>query len=137
MCVSDVCRADGWRFDHRALVASHRRASTRNFLEAFRHSQMYEVFVTERLQLAANNWVTKDAFEAKIVSRDVANRRSKQIKNLVSVGAKGVSKGVAMLQRAGHSVKVGAICCSGSACTSQSMICSLIPIKVEQCPQLN
>ena len=67
---------------------------------------MYEVFITERLQLAANNWATSDAFEAKVVSRAVTGKRSKQIKQIVSVGAKGVSKGVAMLQRAGHSVKV-------------------------------
>lgn len=101
------CRAYGWRFHHAALVESHRRQSTRAFLDAFRHSQMYEVFITERLQLAATGYDTRDTFEGKVVEREAATRRTKQIKQIVSVGAKGVSKGVAMLQRAGHSVKAG------------------------------
>ncbi len=32
----------------------------------FRHSQMFEVFITERLQMAADDYKTTDAFEAKV-----------------------------------------------------------------------
>ncbi|KAK9791805.1 hypothetical protein WJX73_001133 [Symbiochloris irregularis] len=95
-------RANGWRFHHAGLVASHRRHSTRAFLEAFRHSQMYEVFITQRLALASMGYNTEDTFEVEV---EAASRRGKQIKQIVSVGAKGVSKGKALLQRAGHSVK--------------------------------
>ena len=38
-----LCRAYGYRFDHRGLVLSHKRQLSRAFLESFRHSQMYEV----------------------------------------------------------------------------------------------
>lgn len=108
MPLCDMPRAYGWRFDQRGLVASHRRQSTRAFLEAFRHSQMYEVFITERLHLASRSYATKDAFEARVVAEAAAGRRSKQIKQIVSVGVqKGVSKGVGIMKRARHSVKVG------------------------------
>jgi hypothetical protein len=33
----------------------------------FRHSQMYEVFVQERLELATKQYETDDAFEARLV----------------------------------------------------------------------
>ena len=44
-----LCRAYGYRFDHRGLVLSHKRQISRAFLESFRHSQMYEV---SHIQLA-------------------------------------------------------------------------------------
>lgn len=84
-------------------MASHRRHSTRAFLEAFRHSQMYEVFITQRLALAAEGYENGDTFEVEV---EAASKRGKQIKQIVSVGAKGISKGKNLLQRAGHSVKV-------------------------------
>ena len=41
--------ASGLWFDQEAFLASTRSARTRSFLDNFRHSQMFEVFVTERL----------------------------------------------------------------------------------------
>jgi hypothetical protein len=50
----DAIRGSGYVFDHAALVASHRRDErARAFLQQLRQSQMYEVFVQERLAAAA------------------------------------------------------------------------------------
>eukprot|EP00891_Asterochloris_glomerata_P004797 jgi/Astpho2/4797/Aster-00342 len=66
----------GYRFDHAGFVASHRGSEqAQEFLQMFRHSQMFEVFITERLQMAADDYKTTDAFEAKVVQ--LAARRSK------------------------------------------------------------
>ena len=63
-----VNRAHGFRFDHLSFVAAQRRSEkARVFLDHFRHSQMYEVFVTERLALAAHGFRTTDSFEAKVL----------------------------------------------------------------------
>ena len=47
-----LCRAYGYRFDHRALVLSHKRQPTRTFLDYFRHSQMYEVLPWTRTSMS-------------------------------------------------------------------------------------
>ena len=57
----------GYRFDHAGFVASHRGSEqAQEFLQMFRHSQMFEVFITERLQMAADDYKTSDAFETKV-----------------------------------------------------------------------
>ena len=59
-------RAHGWRFDHAAFVASFRSAKTRAFLSHLRESQCYEVFISERLAMAAQGMGAFDAFETKV-----------------------------------------------------------------------
>jgi hypothetical protein len=50
----DAIRGSGYVFDHTGLVASHRRdGRARALLQQLRQSQMYEVFVQERLAMAA------------------------------------------------------------------------------------
>ena len=99
-------RAHGFRFDHLSFVASHRRSErARNFLDLLRHSQMYEVFINERLALAAGGYKTSDAFEAKVSF--VQGRRGKVLGRLVAqAGARGVSNLSAVLQRTSTFVKV-------------------------------
>ncbi|CAD7705142.1 unnamed protein product, partial [Ostreobium quekettii] len=58
----------GYYFDYVSFVASHRRnEQARQFLTLFRHSQMFEMFVQERLQMASKgHFPSDDAFEYKI-----------------------------------------------------------------------
>ncbi|KIY92253.1 hypothetical protein MNEG_15710 [Monoraphidium neglectum] len=54
-CEGDAIRGSGYVFDHAGLVASHRHNDkARAFLHQLRQSQMYEVFVQERLKIAAD-----------------------------------------------------------------------------------
>ncbi|GAB4816726.1 hypothetical protein N2152v2_003772 [Parachlorella kessleri] len=65
----DVLRAHGYAFDQAAFVAQRGTAEVREFLQQFRHSQMFEVFITERLRLAASDGglaACQDGFEAKV-----------------------------------------------------------------------
>lgn len=48
----------------RAFIGGQRR-SAREFLSAMRHSQLFEVFVRERLLLASQGYPTACSFEAK------------------------------------------------------------------------
>ena len=58
------CRAHGWRCDVRAFIGAQRR-SARAFLGLMRNSQLFEVFVRERLLLASQGYPVTCAFEAK------------------------------------------------------------------------
>jgi hypothetical protein len=61
-----LCRAHGHVFDLAAFIAAHRRKDkVASFLQQFRNSQMLEVFITERLKLALEGYVTEDPFELK------------------------------------------------------------------------
>jgi hypothetical protein len=61
------CSAHGYVFDQAAFIAAHKRKDKlAAFLAAFRNSQMLEVFVTERLKLASEGYVTEDPFELKV-----------------------------------------------------------------------
>lgn len=65
MCVP--CRGDGFQFDQLAFVASHgRNDKAQQFASLFRHSQLYEVFINERLKLASQDYKTTDTFECKV-----------------------------------------------------------------------
>jgi hypothetical protein len=46
-------------------VSSFHSAKARRFVEALRQSQCYEVFMSERLLLASQAYITDDPFEAK------------------------------------------------------------------------
>ena len=60
-------RGDGFQFDQLAFVASQgRNEKAQNFARLFRHSQLYEVFVNERLKLASQDYRTSDNFECKV-----------------------------------------------------------------------
>ena len=61
-----ACRAHGWRFDHAAFVASFRSSKTRAFLSHLRESQCFEVFINDRLSMAAEGMASFDAFETKV-----------------------------------------------------------------------
>lgn len=62
-----MCRGDGYEFDHLAFMASHgRNDKAHYFLGLFRHSQLYEVFINERLKLASQEYKTTDTFENKV-----------------------------------------------------------------------
>ena len=62
-----VCRGDGFQFDQLAFVASQgRNEKAQNFARLFRHSQLYEVFINERLKLASQDYSTSDNFECKV-----------------------------------------------------------------------
>ena len=63
-------RACGWRFDVRAFIGAQRR-SAREFLSAMRHSQLFEVFVRERLLLASRGYPAACTFEGKARPRGV------------------------------------------------------------------
>ena len=56
--------AHGWRCDVRAFIGAQRR-SARAFLGLMRHSQLFEMFVRERLLLASQGYPVTCAFEAK------------------------------------------------------------------------
>ena len=89
-------------------MASHRRSEkARTFLDLLRHSQMYEVFINERLALARSGYQTSDAFEAKVSY--LQNNRVKMLGKLVNqaggLGAKGVSNLSAVLHRTSTLVK--------------------------------
>jgi hypothetical protein len=54
-------------FDHAAFIAAQKRKDkVAAFLQQFRNSQMQEVFITERLKLAAEGYVSEDPFELKV-----------------------------------------------------------------------
>ena len=60
-------RGDGFQFDQLAFVASQgRNDKAQTFLRLFRHSQLYEVFINERLKLASQDYKTDDNFESKV-----------------------------------------------------------------------
>lgn len=66
MC-SAICRGDGFQFDQLAFVASQgRNEKAQNFARLFRHSQLFEVFINERLKLASQDYRTPDNFESKV-----------------------------------------------------------------------
>ena len=100
------CRAHGFRFDHLSFVANQRRSEkARNFLDLLRHSQLYEVFINERLALAAAEYKTSDAFEAKV--EYMLSKKGKVLGRLVAqASARGVSNLSAVLQRTSTLVKV-------------------------------
>lgn len=103
--VSLSCRAHGFRFDHLSFVANQRRSEkARNFLDLLRHSQLYEVFINERLALAAADYRTSDAFEAKVDF--VLSKKGKVGRFVAQAGARGVSNISAVLQRTSTLVKV-------------------------------
>eukprot|EP00210_Caulerpa_lentillifera_P007725 g7371.t1 len=57
----------GLVFDHDGFVASHKKKEERLFLNAFRQSQMYEVFIQQRLEMASHKYFPKnDPFESRI-----------------------------------------------------------------------
>lgn len=57
----------GFYFDHAKFVASHRSKSDKVFLDLFRQSQMYEVFIRQRLEMTSLGVYPKDdPFEYKI-----------------------------------------------------------------------
>ena len=71
----------------------------------FGTARLYEVFINERLALAAGGYKTSDAFEAKVSF--VQGRRGKVLGRLVAqAGARGVSNLSAVLQRTSTFVKV-------------------------------
>eukprot|EP01026_Neomeris_dumetosa_P030223 TRINITY_DN2422_c0_g1_i8.p1 TRINITY_DN2422_c0_g1~~TRINITY_DN2422_c0_g1_i8.p1 ORF type:complete len:757 (-),score=106.08 TRINITY_DN2422_c0_g1_i8:540-2810(-) len=75
--------SDHW-FDHDAFIASHKRLShAETFMSHIRHSQLYEVFVQERLQLAANQYRTEDDFEKK-VAREQERLKKRTLSGLVN-----------------------------------------------------
>lgn len=86
-------------------MANQRRSErARHFLDLLRHSQMYEVFINERLALAAGGFKTSDAFEAKVTF--LQNKRGKVLGRFVAqAGAKSVSNLSAVLQRTSTLVK--------------------------------
>ncbi|KXZ56010.1 hypothetical protein GPECTOR_2g1562 [Gonium pectorale] len=49
----DMLRGHGFYFDQPAFVAHRRNDVVRSFLNAMRHSQLYQMFVQERLQMAS------------------------------------------------------------------------------------
>lgn len=67
-----MCRADGWRYDHAALVASHRDPKARALLGRLRDSQGYADFITQRLVLAAKGERASDAFESRVSCARIA-----------------------------------------------------------------
>lgn len=73
-----------------------------------RHSQMYEVFVNERLALAAGGFQSKDSFESKVAY--LAAKKGNVTRRVAQVGVKGVSNIAGMLQRTSTFVKVGSPC---------------------------
>ncbi|GLC43834.1 hypothetical protein PLESTB_000913400 [Pleodorina starrii] len=50
----DMLRGHGYYFDQPAFVAHRRSETVRSFLMAMRHSQLYEMFIQERLEMAAS-----------------------------------------------------------------------------------
>ncbi|EFJ50722.1 hypothetical protein VOLCADRAFT_120590 [Volvox carteri f. nagariensis] len=50
----DMLRGHGYYFDQPAFVAHRRSEAVRAFLNSMRHSQLYEMFVQERLAMAAS-----------------------------------------------------------------------------------
>ncbi|GFR44889.1 hypothetical protein Agub_g6233 [Astrephomene gubernaculifera] len=50
----DMLRGHGLFFDQPAFVAHRRSETVRAFLNAMRHSQLYQMFIQERLQMAAS-----------------------------------------------------------------------------------
>ena len=87
-------------------MANQRRSEkARNFLDLLRHSQLYEVFINERLALAAADFRTSDAFEAKVDF--MLSKKGKVLGRLVAqASARGVSNLSAVLQRTSTLVKV-------------------------------
>ena len=87
-------------------MANQRRSEkARNFLDLMRHSQLYEVFINERLALAASDYKTSDAFEAKV--EYMLSKKGKVLGRLVAqASARGVSNLSAVLQRTSTLVKV-------------------------------
>eukprot|EP00887_Chlorella_sp_A99_P000741 scaffold5.g741.t1 len=66
----DAVRAHGYAFDQAGFLAAHaRNARLATFLAAFRHSQMFEQFVAERLRWAAEGWPLDDPFEQKVSAK--------------------------------------------------------------------
>ena len=69
---SAICRGDGFQFDQLAFVGSQvRNEKAQNFARLFRQSQMYEVFINERLKLASQDYRTSDNFERKVLINSV------------------------------------------------------------------
>lgn len=91
-------------------MASQRSERARRFLELFRHSQMYEVFITERLKLAAEGYESpgalQDAFEQKVTALQNRMTGKKLGKTLVTASAKSVSNLTSIIRNAGQSVRV-------------------------------
>jgi len=65
----DTLRGFGQTFEHTLFVNHHKRnEKARKFLSLFRHSQMYEVFMQERMRMAAQQYETDDPFEEQVVT---------------------------------------------------------------------
>lgn len=65
--VDDAIRAHSFAFDQAGFLAAHaRNTKLAVFLQQFRHSQMFEQFITERLQMAAEGFPPDDPFEQKV-----------------------------------------------------------------------
>ena len=100
-----VFRLNGWRFDHLSFVESQRRSEkAKKFLDLMRHSQMYEVFINERLGLAAGNFQTKDAFESRVAC--MMAKKGNVTRRVAKLGVEGVSSFSSLLQRTSTMVKV-------------------------------
>ena len=48
------------------MASQGRNEKAQNFARLFRHSQLYEVFINERLKLASQEYKTSDNFESKV-----------------------------------------------------------------------
>lgn len=91
------------------MESQRRSEKAKKFLDLMRHSQMYEVFINERMALAAGGFQTTDAFEGKVAY--LMAKKGNVTRRVAQVGAKGVSNFSAMLQRTSTLVKVGSAIC--------------------------
>lgn len=48
------------------MASQGRNEKAQNFARLFRHSQLFEVFINERLKLASQDYRTSDNFEQKV-----------------------------------------------------------------------
>ncbi|DBA87177.1 TPA: hypothetical protein ACH3X2_005181 [Trebouxia sp. C0005] len=82
-------RGDGFQFHQLAFVEGQRRSddgkAAQTFLTLFRHSQLYEVFINERLKLASQDYKTDDNFESKVA--EASTRRAQSWGALSKAGA--------------------------------------------------
>jgi hypothetical protein len=112
------CRAHGYLFDQAAFIAAHRRKpKVCAFLQQFRNSQMLEVFITERLKLAAEGYVTEDPFELLVTDRNTRASMRIGIGGGIGIGMGGGSANIiggsgpqkgrisSLLRKAGSAVK--------------------------------
>lgn len=72
-CNDTVLRAHGMVFEQESFIAHHKTPAVREFLSNLRHSQLFEVFINERLRMLSNNTIEEQTFESK-VSRYLSKR---------------------------------------------------------------